>query len=249
MIKYDVLGVDYSATTYDELTQKLVSHAQRKESIGVTALAVHGLIECVNNTTLRDKVNTIQYIVPDGQPIRWFMNHFHKAGLNDRVYGPELTWRLLKAADKAKLGVYFYGSTKETLDKFIENVERHYPNVMISGFHIDRFRDASAEEDIADVEKISASGASIVLVGRGCPRQEQWVADHIGKVPAVMLAVGAAFDFHAGLKKQAPPIMQRNGLEWLFRLTQEPKRLWRRYLFTNSKYVYLVTRKLLGITK
>ena len=104
--------------------------------------------------------------------------------------------------------------------------------------HVDRFREATLEEDIADIEKINGSGANIVLVGRGCPRQEFWVASHKGKVNAVMMAVGAAFDFHAGTLQQAPKWMQNSGIEWFYRLTREPKRLWKRYLITNSQFIY-----------
>jgi len=245
MKKYNIHGVEYNATTYEEITNVLITHAKKRESVGLTALAVHGLIESYNNDKLKAKVNKINYIVPDGQPIKWALNHFYKLGLKDRVYGPTTTLHLLEAANKEGLSVYFYGSTKDTLAAFINNVNNKFPNIKIAGFHIDRFRDATPEEDLEDIEKINTSKAHIVLVGRGCPRQEIWVSDHIGKINAVLLAVGAAFDFHAGKLKQAPTWMQNNGLEWFFRLTQEPKRLWRRYLFTNSKFVFLTIKKTL----
>ena len=151
----------------------------------------------------------------------------------------------------AKLGlsIYLYGSTNSTLELFSSNISRSFPNINIAGIHTDRFRDASILEDEEDIKKINESGAHIVLVGRGCPRQEIWVADHLGKVNAVMMAVGAAFDFHAGTLKQAPPWMQNAGLEWLFRLIVEPKRLWKRYLLTNSKFIYLFFCKKLNISQ
>ena len=120
------------------------------------------------------------------------------------------------------MSVYLYGSTPETLEKFVAFININYPGVNIAGIHPDRFREATPEEDPADIEKINESGAHIVLVGRGCPRQEKWVAHHLGKINAVMMAVGAAFDFHAGNISQAPAWMQQAGMEWFYRLIQEP---------------------------
>jgi N-acetylglucosaminyldiphosphoundecaprenol N-acetyl-beta-D-mannosaminyltransferase len=143
------------------------------------------------------------------------------------------------------LKIYLYGSTQATLDKFSQFINEKYPKITICGVHTDRFREATPEEDAQDIKKINASGANIVLVGRGCPRQEKWVSDHIGQVNSVMMAVGAAFDFHAGNIKLAPKWMQDYGLEWFFRLVQEPQRLWKRYLFTNSFFIYLFFKELL----
>jgi exopolysaccharide biosynthesis WecB/TagA/CpsF family protein len=187
--------------------------------------------------------------VPDGQPIRWALNNFYKVDLKDRVYGPILTLHVLEKANLKGLKVFLYGSKAVTLNKLKEFININYPNVDICGIHVDRFREATPEEDKEDIRKINASGAHIVLVGRGCPRQERWVANHLGKVNAAMMAVGAAFDFYAGTVKQAPKWMQDNGLEWLFRLTQEPGRLWKRYLTTNSYFVYLFLKHKLGFNK
>lgn len=237
--KRNLFGVNYSLTNYKEATEIIIANAINHNSFGVSALAVHGLIECHNKPDLKAKVNRIDLIVPDGQPVRWALNSFFKANLKDRVYGPKLTWHVLEAANKLGLSVFLYGSTSNTLKLFSENISRSFPDIIIAGIHVDRFRDALPEEDKEDIRKINESGAHIVLVGRGCPRQEIWVASHLEKVNSVMMAVGAAFDFHAGTLKQAPFWMQNAGLEWLFRLTIEPKRLWKRYLFTNSKFVYL----------
>lgn len=231
--------IDYSIVDYESASSKIIEHARQNNSYGVSALAVHGLIEAVKDPVLRKQVNQIDMVVPDGQPICWALNSFYNSGLKERVYGPQLTLHVLEKANKEGLKVYLYGSTESTLDKLQTYIQRTFSNVEICGVHIDRFRDATPQEDIADIEKINASGAHVVLVGRGCPRQERWVADHLGKVNAAMMAVGAAFDFHAGTKAQAPAWMQRNGLEWFFRLTQEPQRLWKRYLFTNSHFIFL----------
>lgn len=237
--KRNLFSVNYALTDYDAASDLLVEKAQNRVSFGLTALAVHGLIESVWDKNLNAQINKIDLIVPDGQPIRWALNHFYNAGLKDRVYGGKLTWYVLKKANLLGLKIYLYGSTQETLQKFKFSIQHQFPNLEICGIHVDRFRDATPEEDEEDIKKINQSGAHIVLVGRGCPRQERWVADHLGKINAVLMAVGAAFNFHAGNLKQAPLWMQDNGLEWLFRLIQEPKRLWKRYLFTNSYFIYL----------
>ncbi|MBX2914241.1 MAG: WecB/TagA/CpsF family glycosyltransferase [Cyclobacteriaceae bacterium] len=239
MKKFTLFGINYSATDYVESSKLIIEKASSNSSFGVTALAVHGLIETYRNSSLRALVNKIDLIVPDGQPIRWALNSFFKAGLQDRVYGPTLTLKVLESANKLNLKIYLYGSTEVTCQKFSSFILKNYPNVQLVGIHVDRFREATEAEDVEDIKKINASGAHIVMVGRGCPRQEIWVSNHLGKVNAVMMAVGAAFDFHAGTVKQAPKWMQDKGLEWFFRLIQEPKRLWKRYLLTNSIFIFL----------
>lgn len=241
----DLFSVSYSLVDYESASDILIEHARLRRSYAVSALAVHGLVESVWNPELNRKVNSIDMVVPDGQPIRWALNYFHRANLKDRVYGPTLTLHVLAKASAENLRVYLYGSKSETLDKLSAFIRTHYPGVELCGTHPDRFREATPEEDQQDIDKINASGAHIVLVGRGCPRQERWVADHRGKVNAVMMAVGAAFDFHAGLTSQAPAWMQDHGLEWLFRLISEPQRLWKRYLFTNSYFIYLFIKQLI----
>ena len=245
MMKYSLFGIVYSATDYEEASTSIVQAAQERQSYGVSALAVHGLITAYNDPRLKEMVNRIDLVVPDGQPIRWALNTFFRAGLKDRVYGPMLTLHVLGKANALGLNVYLFGSTRETCDRFVQFINARFSNVNVVGVHVDRFRDATAEEDAEDIRKINESNAHIVLVGRGCPRQEIWVANHLGKVSAAMMAVGAAFDFHAGTVRQAPAWMQRTGLEWLFRLIQEPRRLWRRYLFTNTQFVYLFIKTLL----
>lgn len=239
MKKYSLFGVTYSATNYQQASDLIVDHAIRNDSFGVSALAVHGLITAYKTPSLKNLINQIDLVVPDGQPIRWAINSFYKANLNDRVYGPTLTLKVLEKANNLSLKIYLYGSTKNTCDRFVKFITTNYPGVQIVGVHVDRFRDATNSEDQDDVNKINFSGANIILVGRGCPRQEIWVATHLGKVNGAMLAVGAAFDFYAGTVKQAPKWMQASGMEWLFRLIQEPRRLWRRYLFTNSTFIFL----------
>lgn len=241
-----LFGVRFAITDYAEAADHIIAAALARSSFGVSALAVHGLIEAYRSPDLRLKINRLDLVVPDGQPIRWALNGLLESPLNDRVYGPELTLHVLERAGSLGLKVFLFGSTSATLERFAAFIKRQYPGVILAGTQADRFREATKEEDEQDIATIVASGAQIVLVGRGCPRQEHWVSDHLGRIPAAMMAVGAAFDFHAGVLKQAPVWMQKNGLEWLFRLVQEPRRLWKRYLVTNSYFLYLWGRQKLG---
>ena len=244
---YRVLHPRYCALNAKDAATVIVHNARVRRSYGVTALAVHGLVESIRMPALGAKINKINMIVPDGQPVVWALNSLYKLGIPLKIPGPTLTLEVLKQANEFNLKVFLFGSTADTLAKFQLYIETHYPGLEVCGVHEDRFRDASEFEDAEDIKKINASGAHIVLVGRGCPRQEHWVADHVGKVDAAMMAVGAAFDYHAGKLVRAPMWMQKFGLEWLFRLLQEPGRLWKRYLVTNSIFIYRFARqKLLG---
>ena len=236
--KVDVFGVGLSVTDYQDACNTIIAAAKERRSFAVSALAVHGLVEATANPELRDMINTIDLVTPDGQPVRWAMNLLHNAGLRERVCGSDLTWMVCREAARAEIGLYVFGSTRDTCERLVATLENSFPGIRIVGVQPDRFRDATAEEDEEDVRRINASGAGIVLVGRGCPRQERWVAMHRGRVHAAMLAVGAAFDYFAGNIKRPPRWMQRAGLEWSYRLLQEPRRLLGRYLVTNSKFLW-----------
>lgn len=242
--KVDLFGVGITVTTYDDATERIMAAARDRRSYAVSALAVHGLMEAVDDLGFRRMVNEIDLVTPDGQPVRWAMNTLHRTSLEDRVYGPDLTWRVIEAAAEEKVGIYLFGSTEETCERFVDEIQRRFPHAIIAGVQADRFREPTDEEDATDIRRINESGAGVVLVGRGCPRQERWVAQHQGKVDAAMLAVGAAFDYGAGTLSPPPGWMQRAGLQWLYRLVQEPGRLWRRYLITNSKFLYSFGRAL-----
>lgn len=237
--KKNLFGIDFAIVDYESASDIIIKNASQHNSFGFSALAVHGTVTAVRNKTIEEKVKKIDMVVPDGQPVRWALNNFHKVGMKDRVYGPTLTLYVLEKADKKNLNVYLYGSTEKTLNALSAFIKEKYPGIFLCGTHADRFRDATPEEDEADIKKINKASAHIVLVGRGCPRQEVWVADHLGKINSVMMAVGAAFDFHAGTLKQAPIWMQDHGIEWFYRLIKEPCRLWKRYLVTNSYFIYL----------
>ncbi|MDW8343194.1 MAG: WecB/TagA/CpsF family glycosyltransferase [Verrucomicrobiae bacterium] len=209
------------------------------------AANVHVVMECYDNVTCQEAVNSADLITPDGMPLVWVLR---KLGFPEqtRVYGPDLTLWVLAAAAKEGVPVGLYGGLPDTLITLQRVYSKRFPALRIVYAYSPPFRPLSTEEDRAVVRAISDSGCRILLVGLGCPKQELWIARHKGQVPAVMLAVGAAFDFHAGRIPQAPCWMQRLGLEWFFRLLVEPRRLWKRYLKHNPRFVWLVMRQLCG---
>ena len=240
-----VFGIRFSILTLDTAAKTIIKAAAERRPMCVTALAVHGLIEALHDSEMREAVDNIDVVTPDGQPIRWALNIFSDARLQDRAAGPHLMRELCRRAAEEGIAIYLFGSTRETCQRLVSKLAEDYPRLNIVGVQPDRFREATAEEDTADVQAINRSGAGIVFVGRGCPRQEKWVAAHKGRIPAVTVAVGAAFDFIAGNISHAPGWMQRAGLEWLWRLMQDPRRLWRRYFVTNSWYLFYFLRELL----
>ena len=233
----NVLGVRVSRVDYERAVEVIIQAASDRRSFGVGALAVHGLMEANRDRAFSEILKQLELLTPDGQPVRWAMNLLGARELKDRVYGPTLMLKVCERAATEGLSIFFYGNTAAVLERLSQNLMQKFPRLIIAGTMPDRFRDASPAEDNEDVRIIADSGARIVMVGRGCPRQEKWVANHLGSIHAPMLAVGAAFDFHAGVKPQAPRFMQDYGLEWLFRLAHEPKRLWRRYLILNPLFV------------
>ncbi|HBB58191.1 MAG TPA: glycosyltransferase [Chitinophagaceae bacterium] len=249
MQRSNLFGISFTVTNYEELTTDIFNRINSSGSPrgAVAALAVHGLMEAYNDQAFRAQVNSFDWVVPDGQPVRWALNYFHSLQIRKRVYGPALMLHLLQRAAETGVSVFLYGSKAATLTLLEQNLKKKFPSLLIAGVQEDRFRESTEEEKKLDRETIIRSGAKIVFVGRGCPRQEKWVADNREHIPAVLVAVGAAFDFHAGTVKQAPRWMQDNGMEWLFRLLQEPRRLWRRYVVTNSQFILVFLSHLLRI--
>ncbi|MEM6336024.1 MAG: WecB/TagA/CpsF family glycosyltransferase [Bacteroidota bacterium] len=247
--KHPILGVNVHAVDYEAAVQQIVDAAASCRPYAVSALAVHGVMTGYEEETHRRRLNGLDLVVPDGQPVRWALNWMHGVELPDRVYGPNLTLYTIEAAAEAGLPVYFYGSTEATLGLLVSNLKARYPELQIAGFEASKFRRITPEEKQAVVGRIKSSGTRIVFAGLGCPRQETWAFEYRDALSMPILAVGAAFDFHAGSLPQAPKWMQDRGLEWLFRLKEEPKRLWRRYLVLNPKYLAGLALVKLGLQK
>jgi N-acetylglucosaminyldiphosphoundecaprenol N-acetyl-beta-D-mannosaminyltransferase len=235
--KGNVLGVEVSIVDYDAAVDKIMTAARERRHYAVTALAVHGVMTGVQDKAHNARLNSFDLVTPDGQPVRGALNLMYEAKLADRVYGPELTLRVLRQAAAEGLPVYLYGSTQPTLDKLIPALETMFPALKIAGVEASKFRGSQPGEAAEIAERIKSSGARVVLVGLGCPRQEIFTYAMRPLLDMPLLAVGAAFDYHAGLLKNPPAWMQKYALEWLWRLGLEPKRLWRRYILLNPNYV------------
>ena len=247
--KGNVLGVQVSIIDYDAAVERILAAARMRRHYAVTALAVHGVMTGVQDRAHNARLNSFDLVTPDGQPVRAALNTLYGAGLTDRVYGPELTLRVLREAAAEGLPVYLYGSTQPTLDKLVPALEGMFPALKIAGAEASKFRPARPGEDAEIAERIKASGARIVLVGLGCPRQEVFAYVMRPLLDLPLLAVGAAFDYHAGLLKNPPAWMQRHALEWLWRLALEPRRLWRRYVLLNPAYLARLAAQRSGLWK
>jgi len=242
---HEIFGVQVSETTYDQAQAVILEAARRRVSAVVTHLPVHGVVTAVRDRKFREQVNTFDIVAPDGQPVRWALNRFRGTQLPDRVYGPKLMLRLCQGAPAQGISIYLYGSTPEVVERLRENLIAHFPQLKIAGCESPPFRELSAEEVDAVVDRFNESGAGLIFLGLGCPRQDMFAYALRGRVQGVLLCVGAAFDFIAGTKSMAPRWMQNHGLEWLFRLAQEPRRLLRRYAVTNTIFIMLTAREML----
>jgi N-acetylglucosaminyldiphosphoundecaprenol N-acetyl-beta-D-mannosaminyltransferase len=235
--KHAVLGVRVDAVDYEASVARVVEAAEKQQPLAVSALAVHGVMTGALDTSHARRLNGLDLVVPDGQPVRWALRWLHAVDLPDRVYGPELMLRSAAALEARGLPVYLYGSRREVLDDLEQFLALRFPKLEVAGSSASRFERVSADDFKDLVGRIEASGARCLLLGLGCPRQEVFAFEARERLRMPVLAVGAAFEFHAGHRPQAPHWMQRNGLEWLYRLAEEPSRLWRRYLFLNPLYL------------
>lgn len=241
--RVDLLGVGVSAITMDiavrEITGWIVSG--RRHYVCVTG--VHGIMEAQRDPELLEIYRRSGLTTPDGMPLVW-ASHWAGASHVDRVYGPDLMLELCARAADRGWRSFFYGGKPGVAELLAERLAARFPGLIVAGTESPPFRELSPEEDAAAVERINAARPDIVWVGLGTPKQERWMAAHTDRVLApALIGVGAAFDIHAGLLPQAPRWMQRSGAEWLYRLAREPRRLWRRYLSNNPRFVLAVARR------
>jgi N-acetylglucosaminyldiphosphoundecaprenol N-acetyl-beta-D-mannosaminyltransferase len=237
------------ACTPEDALGAIVGWVRRGEKGYVAFANVHGVMEGKRDRVTRAAFNGARLVGADGMPLVWLAWLRGREGAA-RVYGPDMTLLVCEAAAREGWGCYFYGGAEGVAAALAAVLRRRFPGLQVAGVHSPPFRSLDAAEDDAEVARLNASGAKVVFVGLGCPKQERWMADHAGRLEArILLGVGAAFDFHAGRVRQAPRWMMKLGLEWLFRLWQEPRRLALRYLVHNPAFVFHVLLEGLGLRR
>lgn len=231
-----LLGTRIDAVSWEQAVARIMRWAAAREARIVCLCNVHSVISARRDPALRAAVDSADLATPDGAPLAWLMR---KRGYAEqqRISGPDLMWRVLAEAERLQLPVFMLGSTEATLAQLKVAVQKPYPQLLLAGWLAPPFRALTTAEDDAIVKSIHDSGARLLLVGLGCPKQEIWMAKHRERLHVVMLGVGAAFDYHAGTLKRAPQFWQQHGLEWLYRLAMEPTRLLKRYLVTNTLFL------------
>jgi N-acetylglucosaminyldiphosphoundecaprenol N-acetyl-beta-D-mannosaminyltransferase len=247
--RVNVLGVGVSAVNMELALSTLTEWITQRQQHYVCVTGVHGVIESQRSEALRRIHNAAGMVTPDGMPLVW-LSHLKGRPEVDRVYGPDLMLAVCERSLSHGFRHFLYGGSQGVPDLLANKLRDRFPGLSIVGTYSPPFRPLTAEEDQRVVEAINRANPDIVWVGLSTPKQEYWMAEHIDRLTCpVLIGVGAAFDFHAGLKKQAPRWIQRNGLEWLFRLATEPRRLWQRYLVNNPLFIVLVLAQALGLRK
>ncbi|MBK8190131.1 MAG: WecB/TagA/CpsF family glycosyltransferase [Vampirovibrionales bacterium] len=239
--KRRLLGADITEASFEDVVNAIIALGRSKESAYVCVSSVHMIMEAESDPEFKRLLNQAAIATPDGRPVSVFMNLLYGCH-QEQIAGHDLMIRTLKAAGEAGLSVYFYGSTPPVLSHLGEKIRREYPGVVIAGLESPPFRPLSPQEHEDTLARINASGAHIVMVALGCPKQERWMAERYGKIPAVMIGLGAAFPFFSGDVKRAPRWVQHLCLEWAFRMTREP-RLFLRYLHTNPRFLWGILKQ------
>jgi len=243
--RVNILGVGVSAIDMPMTLETIQSWVTTRDPHYVCVTGVHGVMESQRDQRLRAIHNTAGLVTPDGMPLVW-LSHLMRFPHVRRVYGPDLMLELCARSVACGYRHYFYGASEGTLALLTACLTKRFPGIKIVGSYAPPFRPLSAEEDQQLVSIIRRDAPDILWVGLSTPKQELWMAEHVAKLNVpVLIGVGAAFDFNAGIKRQAPVWMRQTGLEWLFRLMSEPRRLWRRYLINNAMFSYLIVRQYL----
>jgi N-acetylglucosaminyldiphosphoundecaprenol N-acetyl-beta-D-mannosaminyltransferase len=241
-----MLGVLITPTNLPRAVETLDAWRVQGRREYVCCVSVHGLVEAQSDPDFRDVLSRAALTTQDGMPLVWWCRH---AGYREtsRACGRDVLSAMCEIAGKRGHRHYFYGGAPGIPELLVANLKQRFPDLIVAGYRSPPFRPLTPEEDAAEIAMINETKPDFVWIGLGTPKQDRWMADHLGKINATaMLGVGAAFDFHAGVKKNAPVWMQRSGLEWVFRLASEPRRLARRYLVGNAIFVTLAMRQLLG---
>jgi N-acetylglucosaminyldiphosphoundecaprenol N-acetyl-beta-D-mannosaminyltransferase len=239
-----IVGMRVDATSYSHAAEEILRWARLGESRYVCVATVNNVIEARDDPGYGAVMEGADLVTPDGMPLVWGLRLLGVPSAT-RVYGPDLTPAVCEQAAEQGIPVGFYGGAEDVLRELTANLSRRFHGLRIVYQFSPPFRPSTPDEERRTIDDLDRSGARILFVGLGAPKQERWMAAHRGKVNAVMLGVGAAFDFLAGNKRQAPRLLQNLGLEWLYRLLHEPRRLWKRYLLRNPKFVALFVAELL----
>lgn len=244
----NVLGNPIDVLGWEEALARMSDWSANHESRYVCICNVHSVVTAKQNAEFGRVVKEADMATPDGAPVAWMLRHYGHAK-QQRINGPDLMWRYCELAQHRNESMFLFGGTSETLAALKSTLQTAFPGLQIAGEFSPPFRAITPEEDAAIVEQINASGASVVWVSLGCPKQELWMAEHRGRINAVMVGVGAAFSYHTGALRRAPLWMRDYGMEWLHRLAAEPKRLWKRYLVTNTLFVFWAITQLIRTSK
>lgn len=239
-----VIGSPIDCVDWEGSLARLQLWASEHESRVVCICNAHSVVTARQDKEFAAAVNSADMATPDGAPVAWLMRRLGASG-QQRINGPDLMLKYCEAAAKRGESIYLYGGAETTLSILRDQLPKRFPGLVIAGSHSPPFRALTEEEDAAIVRDINDSGAGTVWVSLGCPKQEKWMAAHRGRINGVMIGVGAAFDYHAGVISRAPLWMQNNGLEWLHRLASEPRRLWKRYFVTNTLFIWHAARQLM----
>lgn len=239
-----VLGTLINAVTWEEAIASIHTWAVAREARYVCICNVHSVVTARSNPEFSCAIQEADMTTPDGAPVAWMLRRLGFRG-QERINGPDLMLRYCAQAAKTGESIFLYGGRQETLERLEQRLKREFPTLHIAGMRSPPFRKLSTQEKQNIIHEINSSGASTVWVSLGCPKQELWMHEHRQHLQAVMIGVGAAFDYHAGSIRRAPKWMQQAGLEWLHRLCSEPSRLWKRYLVTNTLFIGLAAAQLL----
>ena len=246
MKKTQLLNFPITLGAYENFIGDIIASARLKQSRYTCVANVHMLIEAHRNPSFAEVIKKADTVAPDGMPLVWGLRLVH--GIKqDRVAGMDLLPDLLHRLEQEEISPFFYGGSPEVLEKTKAYLKGNYPSLKLAGLYSPPFRTLTEEEENTAVEMINASGAGLVFVSLGCPKQEKWMAAMCGRVKAVMIGIGGALPVLVGLQKRAPKWMQNSGLEWFNRLMQEPRRLFKRYAITNSVFIYLIVRECISV--
>ena len=235
-IREDVVGLPIDVLHWDETISRIFEWAERRESRTVCVCDVHSVVRARRDNAHADAIISADLVTPDGAPVAWVLRRKGHRG-QQRISGPDLMLACCRKAAEAGTEMFLYGANPSTLRGLERRLRQDFPGINIVGAISPPFRTLSADEDAAIVAEINASAARIVWVGLGCPKQEAWMKAHHHRIQAVMVGVGAAFDFHAGVVRRAPLWMRRSGFEWFHRILQDPRRLAKRYLVSNTTFM------------